>query len=272
MVNTKNYFLSKDNIILLWEVISDEELFKYLSPDKQRDIYNIFLNNINDYFNKEKNISLSLVELNKKYVILIKKFIEKKYQINYNKIKINKDNINENNELITFEEIQNEKKNNFDNKFNKLKNDFDDIINIKKPQVPNFSEDYKDIPIKEMDKMIKEISTKRNYDVEIINNYNKNNLNNDKIQNWLNLDENQILEIDKEKKISWGENSYLDNISNIDESIIAEKKENILPLINLDTKVGEYEIENQKFNKYILEEIKNINNNIYKILKILENK
>lgn len=303
--NIKNYFLDKDNIILLWEVISDEKIFRYLSPDIQQKIYNLFLSNINDFFIKEKNISKSLVELNKKYVILINNYIKKTYPINNNKIKIN-DNKNEDlKELITFEEIQNERKNEFDNKLIELKKDFEDNIIIKKPPQPNFTYDIKETPIKEMDKMIKEMSLKRNYDMEIINNKLKDNVNNEKIHSWLNIEknnvnndgnnDNNIIEkndrkndnknikeknekLNKTGKISWGPNIYVDENYKLDNNIIEKNDEDIevtlfLPINNIKEDNNK-ELINYQTEKILLleEEIKNMNLKINKILEVVSSK
>ena len=39
-------FIKKENINMLWEVISDEEIFTYLSRDIQANIYQLFINYI----------------------------------------------------------------------------------------------------------------------------------------------------------------------------------------------------------------------------------
>ena len=57
-------FIQKDNINMLWEVISDEEIFKFLTRDIQSTIYQLFLNNIQGFFEAEKIKTASLVEIN----------------------------------------------------------------------------------------------------------------------------------------------------------------------------------------------------------------
>jgi hypothetical protein len=122
------------------------------------------------------------------------------------------------------------------------------------PEVPDFSDKFKDTPISEMDKIIREITAKRNYDVEQINRSNRitienadtwlkpqetslksekivtniksNNLNlsqqnNDRLK-YLNSDENTLFQ--KNKNVSWGKNEEfkipsLEEESNLDNNL-----------------------------------------------------
>ena len=85
-------FVSKNNITMLWEVINDEDIFKFHSRDIQEKIYQIFLNNIQGFFDSEKNKNNSLVDMNKKYIILILNHIKSNYPYQPSKIKIHNEN------------------------------------------------------------------------------------------------------------------------------------------------------------------------------------
>ena len=163
-----NTFLDKDNINTLWDVISDEDIFKFLSRDIQSKVAEIFMNNIKGFFEVEKIQSENLIDINKKYIILILNHIKKNYveQIP-NKIKISNEPTTK--QLITYEEIQNERKSQFDQDLQQRQQEFENIMTIKAPPVPEFSDNYSDKPITEMEKMIQQITSKRNYDVEQIN-------------------------------------------------------------------------------------------------------
>ena len=104
-------FLKKDNVSTLWDVISDEQIYKSLPREYQIKVSEIFINNIKGFFDAERKISSNLIEINKKYIILILNFIKTNFapKQTYNKIKIY-DEVPAK-ELITYEEIQNEKKN-----------------------------------------------------------------------------------------------------------------------------------------------------------------
>ena len=57
-------FLQKENINMLWDVISDEDIFKFLTRDVQSKISQLFLNNINGFFETERTKTNSLIDLN----------------------------------------------------------------------------------------------------------------------------------------------------------------------------------------------------------------
>lgn len=290
-------FIQKDNVVMLWEVITDEEIFKYLTRDNQAKIYQLFLNNIQGFFNTEKIKTTSLVDINKKFILLILNYIRKNYPIQPNKITIHQEPVKES---ITYEEIQNDRRHNFERDLNRRQEEFEEFMTIKTPNVPEFADKERDKPIKEMDKILKEMRTSRNYEIEEINrNYN----NNAQIDNWLkpqetslktekNTNENKIEEsqiysrfkylnslesenydMPKDKKnVSFSnvediktfeiEQEEDDNIFSKLKKISNNQKENI----NLDLK----EIENNEDRITKLErELKNVNIKIDKILEML---
>lgn len=177
---TLKQFTQKQNIEMLWDVISDEEIFRFLTPDIQHKISQLFINNIQGFFESEKNKSNLLVDINKKYILLILNHIRKTYPYQPSKIKIYNEAPTK--ELITYEEIQNDRKTQFEQEFNKRQTEFEDSINIKTPPALDFKDKEADRPIKEMDKLVKEMQAQRNYEVEQINRtYNNYN----QIDNWL---------------------------------------------------------------------------------------
>lgn len=159
-------FIEKNNVAMLWEVISDEENFKFLTKDIQENVYQLFLNNIRDFFNNEKTKSQSLVDMNKKYILLIINYIKNNFNIQPNKITIHKEPVKE---TITYEEIQNERRSKFNKDLNDRQEEFKEAMEIKAPPVPNFSDKDSDEPIKDMDKILKRIQAQRNYEIEGIN-------------------------------------------------------------------------------------------------------
>ena len=195
-----NNFLNKENINTLWDVISDEEIFKFLSRDIQTKISNLFSNNIKGFFETERTKTNSLIDLNKKYILLILNHIKKSYPYQPNKIKIYDElPVNEHitvKEHITVEEIQNDRKTQFEKDLQQRQQEFENIINIKVPPVPEFADKSEEIPISEMDKIIKEMTAKRNYDVEQINRNYSADVN--QTNNWLMSQETSL----KTEKIS----------------------------------------------------------------------
>ena len=180
-----NNFLHKENLNTLWDVISDEDIFKFLSRDIQSKVAELFSNNFKGFFEIEKTKTSSLVDINKKYIMLILNHIKKTYtQQMPNKIKILDETPSK--EIITAEELHNERKSQFDKDLFKRQEEFENIMVVKSPPLPNFLDKYEDKPIGEMDKIIKDMTAKRNYDVEQIT---KNSVVDD---NWLKPQETSI--------------------------------------------------------------------------------
>jgi hypothetical protein len=137
--------------------------------------------------------------MNKKYILLILNYANKQIaQIaqnvkpEYRKIKI-LDELPQKkvNELITYEEIQNDKRSQFEKDLNRRQEDFSNSMALPVPPVPKFSDNLEDGPISEIEKAIKELTSQRNYDVEQINKSNNNSLNSN-TDNWLKPQETSV--------------------------------------------------------------------------------
>ena len=152
-------FLKKSNVSMLWDVISDEHIFKFLPKESQIKVSEVFINNIAGFFEVErKNSTGNLIELNKKYIMLVLNFIKTNFvqQKTHNKIKIFDEAPVK--ELVTYEEIQNDKKSQFEKDLAKRQEEFTNSITVKVPEVPDFADRYQETPISEMDNFIKEMT------------------------------------------------------------------------------------------------------------------
>jgi hypothetical protein len=198
-----NNFLEKENLELLWEVLIDEPLIKQLcdSVIKYKTLMHIFQSNLNEFFMTEKNNCNNLIELNKKYILLIINYIIKTNSnqsttplqnpytnSQYKKIKIHDDEPIK--QSITFEDIHNDRLNLFEKELNKKQEEFTNAMTLPVPPVPNFT-DKLDEPMSEIELEIKRIQEQRNYDIEMINNTNKNT-NTSSDANWLKPQETSI--------------------------------------------------------------------------------
>jgi hypothetical protein len=239
-------FIQQDNIKMLWDVISEEDIFKFLTQDIQEKIYQLFINNIKGFYEAEKSKTNSLVDLNKKYIILILNFIKQNYPYQPSKIKIHNEQPIK--ESITYEEIQNDRRSQFDRDLTKRQNEFEDIMNVKVPPVPEFSDKKSDSPIKEMDKIIKEMQLQRNYEVEQINRtYNTSN----NVENWLKPQETSL----KNEKFVPDYQELSDNNNNINNRFKY--------LTNLDINLSPTNTKKVSFNTNDEVKIFNQNNSIY---------
>ena len=170
-----NNFLNRDNVSTIWDVISDEVNIKKFTPEFQEKIASVFSSNIKGFYETEKGKTDSLVVLNKKYIMLLINYIKANYQENKPKqIKILSDSPIK--ELITYEEIHDDKKTKFERDLKSREEEFSSAMSLKVPEVPTFADDSKDnIPIKEMDKLLKEMTKSRNYDIEQITSQHQTN-------------------------------------------------------------------------------------------------
>jgi hypothetical protein len=245
-------FIQKNNLKILWEVIIDEELFHFLSQSDQQKIYQIFLNNIQGFYEAEKTYGNSLVELNKKYILFILNYIKKTFgDQSPSKIQIKEEikqhqpsNINMNiKELVTYEDIQNDRKTKFEKDLNRVKEEFQDSITLKTPEPLDFKDKQNndDGPIKEMDKLLKEIQIQRNYEVENINRtYN----NTTQVDNWLKPQETS-LKNDKKQKDNDNESEILSKDNNkgrrfrfLDSTLEQQEQPKTVTWNNEDTIIG----------------------------------
>jgi len=184
-------FLTQSNISMIWDVISDENIFKFLSRDIQLKISEVFTNNLKGFYENEvlkKNTSL--IDLNKKYIILMLSFIKQNYPQQPNKITILEEISPTNQQnLITYEEIHSDRKSQFDKELSKRQEEFTSAMTLKVPPVPDFNDKHDNMPITEMEKIIKEMTAQRNYDVEEINRGFNSQIQDD---NWLKPQETSI--------------------------------------------------------------------------------
>ena len=237
-------FLKEQNIKMLWDVVSDEDIFRFLTPDNQSKIYQLFLNNIEGFSENEGTKTISLVNLNKKYILLILNHIKKTYSPS--KIKIHNEQQQPLKELITFEEIQNDRKSQFEQDFNRIQEEFEDSISIKPPPVPEFTDPKgkTDEPIKEMDKILKEMQSQRKYEVEQINrSYNTSN----NIDNWLKPQETSLkTEKYENKKQELQTNNRFKYLNELDQNLTPKKNVTFNNNDQVNTFISEVEVEDDE--------------------------
>jgi hypothetical protein len=191
-----NSFLNNENVKVLWDVVIDEDIVKRQSREFQENILNLFRTNLKGFYDVESQKTTNLVDMNKKYILLILNYANKQIKQNinpeYRKIKI-LDELPQKkvNELITYEEIHNDKRSQFDKDLNKRQEEFTNAMSLQVPPVPKFTDNLEDGPITEIEKAIKELTSQRNYDVEQINKSNNTNLNSN-VDNWLKPQETSL--------------------------------------------------------------------------------
>jgi hypothetical protein len=150
---SRNSFLDQENIDLLWEVITSEQSLTGRSPEVISELFNA---NLRGFFESADNKSNTLIDLNKKYILLIISYVQKHIPL-VKKIKIHD---SDDTSLVTRTDIQNNKRSSFDKKYKQMQDDFTDSMTLKVPPAPVFKDD--------MELAIKQITEQRKYDIENI--------------------------------------------------------------------------------------------------------
>lgn len=162
-------FVKQDNIKLLWEILLDET-FQNLTKEELMNA-NQFLNNeIKLFYNTQinnKNANIDLLSLNK---LFLEKIVSTyQHMVQPPKIQLKPQS------AYTSENIQAERMSQFENQLSHKKQEFESAITLKKPPVPNFSDESRSehIPINEMEALIAQTLAQRNFDISQINNNSK---------------------------------------------------------------------------------------------------
>jgi len=158
MSNKHSVFLEKENVEMIWEVISDEDIMQNKTADEMNEIQKVFINDIRLFYNTERgsNNNLDLMSMNKKFI---------------EKVLINLREIHEfsskNQQAITAEDIQTSRQNEFEKEFIRKQKEFSSAMTMKVPEKPKF-DDALDKPIGEMEELIARTLAQRNFDIEQI--------------------------------------------------------------------------------------------------------
>jgi hypothetical protein len=161
--STVPIFLTEQNVSMLLEIILDEDFMQVQSSDVIEATKFVFYNNIRGFYENEKANAHDLVELNKQYIMLILRHVKSDL--------INKPPpVNTTKQRVTFEEIQNDKRSQFERDLNARQSEFTSAMTLPVPPVPKFSDAAQDEPLSEMELAIKQMTEQRKYDVDQIAN------------------------------------------------------------------------------------------------------
>lgn len=245
-------FLSKENIQVLWDVLIEDPIVKNFCSSREKiiELTKIYESNLKGFYDVERKNCDSLIEINKKYILLIINYLNSQIVISNSKTITNSQSQNhqqsqqsqqfkkitihdEIKQPITYEDIQNVRKSQFEKDLYNRQQEFTSAMSNPVPPIPDFS-DKIDEPISEIEMEIKRIQEQRNYDIEIINkNYQENIINQSDLtldnENPIKLTENWLksenTNIKNEKHISWEDDKqqfekpkFFDKLKKIDQS------------------------------------------------------
>ena len=190
-------FLSTSNTEMLWNIIMEDVVTTTFNENMvMKYIRDVFHKNLGPFFEIEGKNTNDLIVLNKKYISWILGTINAFTKKNANTQNTANTPKNDDNKLITVEDIHKNRQTQFEQDLNERQQEFTNYMTVKTPEVPKFSIDLsEDVPIKELEQTIKQMAAQRNYDVDMIN---KNNTNPVDAQNWLTPKETSV----KNEKLS----------------------------------------------------------------------
>jgi hypothetical protein len=149
-------------------------------------VFNVFKGNLRGFYDIESKKNNQLVDMNKKYILLILNYINTSHKESEPKLVVPQKPI-ETPILVTVEAIQNNRQIQFEKDLNRHQNEFASAMSVPVPPVPDFSIKLDDEPIKEIAEKIRQMTVSRNYDIEQITKTHANSQ-----QNWLKPEETSI--------------------------------------------------------------------------------
>lgn len=222
IMNIKSEFIKPENVYLIWELLSEQNIIKNQPNQVKEEISNYVVNEIHHFYNNISNNQISkngltLIYLNKEYIKYIILYVKTNYPNQISKIKIHE-------EPVTFKDIQEQRELEFNTKFNEMQNDFANMVTLKKPETPQFEDNMglgdKPVSVNDMEEQIKEMTMKRNYDLQTFVTNNENVTNNEK----------KSVSFEKEEK----EKSVTDNFHNFFNNLDTYEEPNIINNNNTD--------------------------------------
>jgi len=160
-------FITSDNVELLWEIIMEEDIVKVIPKNRINEFRQFYIGQVKQYseYVVGRNTNIPLVKINQDFISgFMKKLQPSPSQQQQPKTK----------ELYTAEEIQTDKRSQFDSELTRKQNEFKNAMTVPVPEIPKFG-DQLDKPIgSAMDQLIAKTLAERNYDVQMIQKQNAN--------------------------------------------------------------------------------------------------
>ena len=168
-------FITSENVELLWEIIMEEDIVKVIPKNRINEFRQFYIGQIKQYseYIVGRNPNIPLVKINQDFITgFIKKIQpspppqqqQQQQQQSQTKTK----------ELYTAEEIQTDKRSQFESELTRKQNEFKNAMTVPVPEIPTFG-DQLDKPIgSAMDELIAKTLAERNYDVQMIQKQNAN--------------------------------------------------------------------------------------------------
>lgn len=166
-------FITSENVELLWEIIMEEDIVKVIPKNRINEFRQFYIGQVKQYYDYVvgRNPSIPLVKINQDFIT---GFIKKIQPAPPQQQQQQQTPQPKNKELYTAEEIQTDKRSQFESELTRKQNEFKNAMSVPVPEIPKFG-DQLDKPIgSAMDELIAKTLAERNYDVQMIQKQNAN--------------------------------------------------------------------------------------------------
>jgi len=195
-------FVSRENVEMLWELISDEDFMTIVREDELPNFQVRFVNDVKQFYQNEKASDLNLMDMNKKFVDNIFGYWRTKMTTQTQSVKQhsylpniatpntynqNQQKAPDSTQQITAEDIQNVRMKEFESQLAQKKNEFTSAMTHKIPDKPKFNDDM-DTPIGQMEDLIAKTLAQRNFDISQI----QMNIDKEKVETFLKSQDTSI--------------------------------------------------------------------------------
>jgi hypothetical protein len=175
---SQGLFVQQQNTDILWEIIEDNEIIQNKNPIQKEQIRLFFTNMVREFHQREKDHYPELMNMNKAFITTFFTVLN----THYNAGKTNTG-------LVTYEQLQEKRLNEFDKDLERRKKDFTNAMTLQVPEQPKFN-DEKDHPIEEIDFMVKQMTAMREMELSTINN--NMNMSKQDAEKWLQAKETSV--------------------------------------------------------------------------------
>lgn len=147
-------FLTRQNVDLLWEVITEEDIIKDQDKTTLDELRNLFASNLKPFYEARKNDLNNLMDMNRTYIGLLQSHVRRMYRLTPTRKGANQ----------------------FERDLSMKQNEFSSAMSKPVPPTPNFSDAAIETPpMSEIEIELKRMQQQRNYDIEQVSkNYNTN--------------------------------------------------------------------------------------------------
>ena len=153
---TKSDFLKQPNVQMIWEIIAEHPAINSQPPKVSSEVYNVMIQNIQGFYERETTRLNSLVEMNKKFIGMLIQYISEHYG---QKAPLS----------VKIEDIQYERQSKFEQELKQKQSDFSSAMSLPTPPTPRFKDETPELPMTEMAAALKKATEQRNYDMDVIN-------------------------------------------------------------------------------------------------------